>query len=48
LTAAIREAGVPVTRIGQVTGPGGGVDARRCGRTVDWPTFAVDELTRLF
>jgi HAD superfamily hydrolase (TIGR01509 family) len=48
LMAAIREAGVAVTRIGRVGAPGEGIAARQAGRPADWPTFAVDELTRLF
>ncbi len=48
LAAAIRDNGVSVTRIGQVLGPGEGIEARRCGRAADWPVFTVDELTRLF
>ncbi|MDJ0884885.1 MAG: HAD-IA family hydrolase [Desulfobacterales bacterium] len=48
LETAIREDGIPVTRIGRVLEPGEGIEARRCGRAVDWPSFAVDELTRLF
>ena len=46
--AAIKECGVPVSRIGEVLGTGEGIEARHCGRTVEWPVFAVDELTRLF
>ena len=48
VTAAIQKCGVPVTRIGEVLGAGEGIEARHCGRAVDWPVFAVDELTRLF
>ena len=48
LETAIREDGVPVCRIGEVLGPGAGIEARRCDRAVGWPSFAVDELTRLF
>ncbi len=48
LETAIRDRGIPVARIGEVLGPGEGIDARRCGRAVDWPVFTVDELTRLF
>ncbi len=46
--AAIQQCGVPVTRIGEVRGAGEGIEARHCGRAVDWPVFTVDELTRLF
>ncbi len=48
VATAIEKGGVPVTRIGKVRGAGEGIEARRCGRSVDWPVFAVDELTRLF
>ncbi len=48
IEAAIQQCGVPVTRIGEVHGAGEGIEARHCGRAVDWPVFAVDELTRLF
>jgi HAD superfamily hydrolase (TIGR01509 family) len=48
LATAICADGVPVTRIGKVLGPGKGIEALRCGRRVEWPAFAVDELTRLF
>ncbi len=48
LAAAIREDGVPVTRIGEVREAGEGIEATRCGRSETWPSFAVDELTRLF
>jgi HAD superfamily hydrolase (TIGR01509 family) len=48
LEAAIIEDGVPVARIGTVLEAGEGIAAMRCGRQVDWPVFAVDELTRLF
>ncbi|MGD9098293.1 MAG: AIR synthase family protein, partial [Desulfobacterales bacterium] len=48
VTAAIQKSGVPVTRIGEVLGAGEGIEARHCGWAVNWPVFAVDELTRLF
>ena len=48
LATAICADGVPVSRIGKVLDPGEGIEARRCGRRVEWPAFAVDELTRLF
>jgi HAD superfamily hydrolase (TIGR01509 family) len=48
LVAAIRAAGVDVTLIGRVTGPGQSVSAVRDGCVAEWPVFAVDELARLF
>ena len=48
LATAIRDEGVPVTRIGEVREAGEGIEATRCGRSETWPSFAVDELTRLF
>jgi len=48
LSAKIREAGVAVTPIGEVLDPGKGVSAVKSGEPVPWPTFEVDEITRLF
>lgn len=48
LAAAIRSAGVAVAVIGEVLTPGEGIEALRGGRTVRWPCFEVDEITRLF
>ena len=48
LEAGILANGVPVARIGEVLEAGEGIEALRCGRQIDWPVFAVDELTRLF
>lgn len=48
LAAAIRSAGVAVAVIGEVLTPGKGIEALRGGRTVRWPCFEVDEITRLF
>ena len=44
----IRARGIAVTCIGEVTHAGRGVEALRGGHPVPWPTFAVDEITRLF
>lgn len=46
--AAIRAAGIEVSCIGVVLGPGGGVEAFRGGEPADWPVFDVDELARFF
>jgi HAD superfamily hydrolase (TIGR01509 family) len=48
LMQAIDGAGIPVAGIGEVKGPGQGVDARRKGMTATWPEFEVDEITRIF
>ena len=48
LLAEIRKAGVQAAVIGEVLGPGKGVEARRNGKTEAWPSFQADELTRLF
>lgn len=48
LEAAIRAAGIEVACIGTVLDPGGGVEAVRDGRAVEWPAFDVDELARFF
>jgi HAD superfamily hydrolase (TIGR01509 family) len=48
LITAIREAGIDVTCIGEVLEEGQGVDAIKHAKRVDWPTFEVDEITRLF
>lgn len=48
LITAIREAGIDVTCIGEVLEEGQGVDAVKHAKRVDWPTFEVDEITRLF
>lgn len=45
----IREAGVQVSRIGEVLDEGWGVEAvNHRGRPVDWPRFETDEITRAF
>lgn len=48
LLAAIRAAGIDVSRIGRVTAPGAGVEAVQRGVPVPWPAFDVDEVARLF
>ena len=44
----IEDAGVKVTCIGEVTESGQGIAAERDGRPVQWPSFEVDEIARLF
>ncbi|MBW2156582.1 MAG: HAD-IA family hydrolase [Deltaproteobacteria bacterium] len=48
LMKGIRDAGIHVTRIGEVTDPGRGIDAVGPEGPVPWPSFEVDEITRLF
>ena len=48
LLADIRAAGVEAAIIGEVMESGKGVEARRNGKSEDWPSFQADELTRLF
>ncbi len=48
LMAGIRDAGIDVTRIGEVIDPGRGIDAVDPEGPVPWPSFEVDEITRLF
>jgi hypothetical protein len=45
---AVAEAGIDVTRIGEVLEAGNGIEARLGQTTVPWPRFEVDEITRLF
>ncbi len=40
--------GYPTTRIGRVTEASEGLIARRGGQRVEWPTFATDEITKIF
>lgn len=48
LITAIHEAGIPVSRIGEVLGVGFGVEALgQKGQCVEWPRFRADELTRV-
>jgi hydrogenase maturation factor len=48
LEADVRREGIAVTRIGAVGEPGGGIQAVKGGRPTRWPSFAVDEIARLF
>jgi len=44
----IRDAGINITRIGEVMEPGRGIEAVSKGGPVAWPSFEVDEITRLY
>jgi hypothetical protein len=46
--ASIRDAGIEIACIGEVTDKGHGVNAYRKNRQVGWPAFEVDEITKLF
>jgi len=48
LIEVLTAAGYPAAVIGRVTPPEEGLVAYRAGRRVPWPTFAADEITRLF
>ena len=48
LQAALAAEGLPSTIIGQVLEAGAGLQAQRDGRPIPWPTFATDEIARLF
>ena len=48
LIAGIRDAGIEIACIGEVTQRGHGVNAYRKNRQVSWPVFEVDEITKLF
>jgi hydrogenase maturation factor len=48
LMAAISDAGIEVTCIGEVIEKGQGIDARKHKKQADWPCFEVDEITKLF
>lgn len=48
LADAIRDAGITVTAIGEVTDEPPGIQAFREGVSVPWPRFEVDEIARLF
>jgi len=48
MLAAIQEAGIDVTCIGEVLEPGEGIEALQGLQSAQWPEFAVDELARLF
>ena len=48
IMAAVAQAGIAITEIGTVMGPGRGMEAFEKGSPIHWPQFAVDEITRLF
>ncbi len=48
LEAKLRRKGIRVAAIGEVGGPGGGVQAFNDARPVRWRSFEVDEIARLF
>ncbi|BBO85315.1 hypothetical protein DSCO28_58810 [Desulfosarcina ovata subsp. sediminis] len=48
LVADLREHGIAVTDIGEVTDSGPGIDAVENEVSVPWPCFDADEITRLF
>ncbi len=48
ILAAIQDAGIHVTCIGEVLEPGEGIEAVNGSQAVTWPVFEVDELARLF
>jgi hydrogenase maturation factor len=48
LIEVLTAAAYPTAVIGRITPPEAGLVARRVGKRVPWPTFAADEITRLF
>jgi len=48
LLAALAQAGIPAQVIGRATQPGAALTARRNGQAIPFPSFAVDEIARLF
>lgn len=48
LCERIAQAGVAVAVIGEVCAEGHGIEAHEHGKLVPWPSFAVDEITKLF
>ncbi|MGE5603159.1 MAG: AIR synthase family protein [Nitrososphaerales archaeon] len=48
LVQTLNDEGYPATPIGRVTGPEAGLVALRGRRRTDWPTFATDEITKIF
>ncbi len=48
LLSAWAAEGWPATIIGRVTAPAQGIVARRAGKQIQLPTFAADEITKLF
>jgi len=48
LMADVRDAGIEIACIGEVMDKGQGVNAYKKNRQARWPTFEVDEITKLF
>ena len=48
LIEVLTAAGYPSVIIGHVTPPSGGLQATRGGKSVPWPEFPTDEITRVF
>jgi hydrogenase maturation factor/phosphoglycolate phosphatase-like HAD superfamily hydrolase len=48
LMADIGDAGIDIACIGEVIGKGQGVNGYKGSRQVNWPSFEVDEITKLF
>jgi hydrogenase maturation factor len=48
LMDSIRDAGIDIARIGEVLESGRGIEAVSKKGPVQWPSFEVDEITRLF
>jgi hypothetical protein len=48
MMAAIEKAGIDITQIGEVLDSPVGVSAKTAEGPAVWPTFAVDEIARLF
>jgi hydrogenase expression/formation protein HypE len=48
LLETLNGAGYPAAAIGNITSPETGLVAHRSGRPVPWPTFAVDEIAKIF
>jgi hydrogenase maturation factor/beta-phosphoglucomutase-like phosphatase (HAD superfamily) len=48
LMEKISRCGIEISCIGEVLDTGHGIDAIKKGRSIDWPCFEVDEITRLF
>ncbi|OFW62062.1 MAG: hypothetical protein A2133_09290 [Actinobacteria bacterium RBG_16_64_13] len=47
LLAAVAEAGIEASEIGEVLGRGEGIEAFREGQPAEWPSFSRDEVSRL-
>lgn len=48
MITGIRDTGIDVVRIGEVMEAGRGIEAVSKGQSVEWPSFEVDEITRLY